>query len=194
MPNPSSVPPEYMDMMRKMFEVCIKEMRETYNQRLAHQDQAFQETLSKFLNQSQNPFMTQQAPIPPTPQPPPPHFYSDNKQHKEFFEREATKKKASPESSKEVIPPYPIESDTSEYYDKSLSGVASKIPLKNNSGIEREAKTHKEQIKGMSPQQFFSKRYRVKPLEKFAILIDPAQSDQPIPSTSSYLRPRKAKE
>ena len=83
MDNSSSPPPEYMDMMRKMFEVCIKEMRETYNQRLAHQDQTFQETLTKFLQQSQNPFLTQQGVIPsPSSQNIPPQFYSDTKQHR----------------------------------------------------------------------------------------------------------------
>ena len=102
-------------------------MRETYNQRLVHQDQAFQETLTKFLQQSQPPFHTQQ--VPPIP-PQQAQFYSDSKQHREIFEKESTKRKqtgAVAESIGNI--PYP-ESDTSEYYDKSLSGIASKVPIR----------------------------------------------------------------
>ena len=82
-----AVGPEYMDFMKKMFEVCMKEVKEAYSQRLAFQDQAYQETLNKFLQYSQNNFMTQQ--IPPIQQSSQnqKEFYSDAKQHKEFFEK-----------------------------------------------------------------------------------------------------------
>ena len=48
--------------MKKMFEVCMKEVKDAYSQRLDQQDKAYQETLNKFLLHSQNNFMTQQIP------------------------------------------------------------------------------------------------------------------------------------
>jgi|688.fasta_scaffold1577396_1 hypothetical protein len=48
--------------MKKMFEVCMKEVKEAYSHRLDQQDKAYQETLNKFLIHSQNNFMTQQIP------------------------------------------------------------------------------------------------------------------------------------
>jgi hypothetical protein len=65
---PQGVPPEYMDLMRKMFEVCVKEVKEAYSQRLDQQDKAYQETLNKFLQHSQNNFLTQQLPVLPNQQ------------------------------------------------------------------------------------------------------------------------------
>jgi hypothetical protein len=39
---PANVPPEYVELMKKMFEVCLKEVKEVYSQRLVSQDQAYQ--------------------------------------------------------------------------------------------------------------------------------------------------------
>jgi len=81
------------------------------------------------------------------------------------------------------------ESDTSEYYDKSLSAIASKIPMGQRVNTRED-----EKMKQSALDQFYSKRYKVKPLAKFNILIDPNQSQTEIPSTSSYLRAKNAKE
>lgn len=40
--NTANPHPEYMDFMKKMFEVCMKEVKEAYTQRLVHQDQTYQ--------------------------------------------------------------------------------------------------------------------------------------------------------
>lgn len=73
--------------MRKMFEVCLKEVKEVYSQRLVSQDQAYQETLNKFVQYTQNNFMTQQIPPIQASQQQQKEFYSDAKQIKDLFEK-----------------------------------------------------------------------------------------------------------
>jgi hypothetical protein len=60
-------------------------------------------------------------------------FYSDAKQAKEYFDnKESNIKRKIPIPSGESLANIPLgESDNSEYYDKSLSGIASKIPFNN---------------------------------------------------------------
>jgi hypothetical protein len=45
----------------------------------------------------------------------------------------------------------------------------------------------------MGLDEFYNRKYKIKKLQKFAILIDPNQSQLEIPSTSTYLRPKNAK-
>ena len=58
----------------------MKEVKEVYSQRIVSQDQAYQDTLNKFVQYTQNNFMTQQ--IPPIPSQQQKEFYSDAKQVK----------------------------------------------------------------------------------------------------------------
>ncbi len=51
-----------------------------------------------------------------------------------------------------------------------------------------------ERFKQSVLDQFYSKKYKVKPFARFTILTDPNQSQTQIPSTSSYLRAKNAKE
>ncbi len=99
---PAQVPPEYVELMRKMFEVCLKEVKEVYSQRLVSQDQAYQETLNKFVQYTQNNFMTQQVP-PLQASQQQREFFSDAKQMKDFFEKESSvKRKANPPSGESL--------------------------------------------------------------------------------------------
>lgn len=77
---PAHLPSEYLELMKRMFEVCMKEVKEVYSQRIVSQDQAYQDTLNKFVQYTQNNFMTQQ--IPPIPSQQQKEFYSDAKQVK----------------------------------------------------------------------------------------------------------------
>lgn len=43
-------------------------------------------------------------------------------------------------------------------------------------------------MKESEVQVFYSKKYKVRKMEKFAFLSDPKQSNIEIPSTSTYLR------
>ena len=76
----------------------MKEVKEVYSQRIVSQDQAYQETLNKFVQYTQNNFMTQQIP-PIQPSQQQKEFYSDAKQVKELFEKESNvKRKVNPSS------------------------------------------------------------------------------------------------
>jgi hypothetical protein len=120
-----------MELMKKMFEVCMKEVKDAYSQRLDQQDKAYQETLTKFLQHSQNNFLTQQIP-PIQASQQQKEFYSDAKQAKEFLDyKESNIKRKNPISMDSLVNIPFGESDNSEYYDKSLSGIASKIPYNN---------------------------------------------------------------
>lgn len=67
-----------------MFEVCLKEVKEVYTQRIVNQDQLYQETLNKVVQYTQTNFMTQQIP-PIQASQQQKDFYSDAKQFKEYF-------------------------------------------------------------------------------------------------------------
>ena len=82
------------------------------------------------------------------------------------------------------------ESDTSEYYDKSLSAIASKIPL----GSQRVHTKEDEKVKQSVLDEFYGKRYKIKAFKKFNMIVKENQSENEIPSTSSYLRAKNAKE
>lgn len=81
------------------------------------------------------------------------------------------------------------ESDTSEYYDKSLSAIASKIPIG-----QRVTTKEDEKIKESDVDTFYKQKYKVKPLGRFTVLRNIEQSKNEIPCTSNYLRPKNAKE
>lgn len=51
-----------------------------------------------------------------------------------------------------------------------------------------------EKLKLSALDQFYAKKYKVKPFKKFNIVVTPGQSQQEIPSTSSYFRAKNAKE
>jgi hypothetical protein len=39
---PANAPADYTEFVKKMFEVCMKEVKELYSQRFTHQDQTYQ--------------------------------------------------------------------------------------------------------------------------------------------------------
>jgi hypothetical protein len=51
-----------------------------------------------------------------------------------------------------------------------------------------------EKSKVSALDQFYLKKYKVKPFKKFNIVVTPGQSHLEIPSTSSYFRAKNAKE
>jgi hypothetical protein len=105
--------------------------------------------------------------------------------------------KRKPGPSNESLANIPFgESDNSEYYDRSLSGIASKIPLNQRVNTREDERTDKiDKVGKLSAlDQFYNRKYKVKPLKKFNILVDATQSETEIPSTSSYLRAKNVKE
>lgn len=68
-------------------------------------------------------------------------FYSDAKQHRDYFEKEASARRNPVPQSAESLANIPFgESDNSESYDRSLSGIASKIPLNVQQGSRKTEK------------------------------------------------------
>lgn len=49
-------------------------------------------------------------------------------------------------------------------------------------------------VKVSALDQFYNKKYKVKPFKKFNIILNALQSQQEIPSTSSFFRAKNAKE
>jgi hypothetical protein len=129
----ASPPTEYIELVKKMFDFMFKEVRDVRHEQM-NQNHVLQETLNRFFVGNSQPSLMSQN-IPAIPHNLQKEFYSDAKQHKEYFDRESNLKKKPIPSNESLSIPFG-ESDNSEFYDKSLSAIASKVPLNHRMNKE----------------------------------------------------------